>query len=211
MNLRIGIQQRPTARASPARRRCGGERGLAHAAFLVEQRDDHGLALRVGKPVVAARASRRVVVVHRGAALLLPVREFKLGKLRRPKPTPALALRPICCLIARGIRCLIARYLCCLIARVRPQALRSYPRAVDGTGRNVSSGEEMPDVLDAQLAIARQGLPHHQRPQVGGEVVVPRHAARLAVQVLEVELPAARFGARRACAPAGTAIARSRP
>jgi hypothetical protein len=28
----------------------GGERGLAHAAFLVEQRDDHGLALRAGKP-----------------------------------------------------------------------------------------------------------------------------------------------------------------
>jgi hypothetical protein len=28
----------------------GGERGLAHAAFLVEQRDDHGLALPAGKP-----------------------------------------------------------------------------------------------------------------------------------------------------------------
>ena len=64
----------------------GGERGLAHAAFLVEQSDDHGAALRVGKPgcccCFSCPSFAGLVVVHRGAALLLPVRVFKLGKLR---------------------------------------------------------------------------------------------------------------------------------
>mmetsp|Transcript_7178 Transcript_7178/g.12986 ORF Transcript_7178/g.12986 Transcript_7178/m.12986 type:complete len:230 (-) Transcript_7178:1869-2558(-) len=81
--LWIGIQQDDRL---PAHRQLagdvGGERGLAHAAFLVQQRDDHGLALRVGKPGCCSWISGSVVVVHRGAALLLSVRCFKLGKLR---------------------------------------------------------------------------------------------------------------------------------
>nr|WP_199904417.1 hypothetical protein [Novosphingobium sp. MBES04] len=58
-----------------------GERGLAHAAFLVEQSDDHGLALRVGKPGCCRCVCGRVVVVHRSGVSLLKVREIKLGKL----------------------------------------------------------------------------------------------------------------------------------
>ncbi|MDT4865199.1 hypothetical protein FQZ97_999880 [compost metagenome] len=85
--LRIGIQQDYRL---PAHRQLagdvGGERGLAHTAFLVEQRDDHGLDLPAGEPGCRCWFSwlsfAGWVVVHRNAALLLPVREFKLGKLR---------------------------------------------------------------------------------------------------------------------------------
>ena len=83
MNPAVGIQQHNVLAAH--RQFAGdmrGERGLPDAAFLVEQRDDHGAALRAGKPVFLPRASCRVAVVHRGAAPLLPVREFELGKLR---------------------------------------------------------------------------------------------------------------------------------
>jgi hypothetical protein len=46
-----------------------GERGLADAAFLVEQRDDHGAALRAGKPgFPAVRWPCRFSVVHRNGA-----------------------------------------------------------------------------------------------------------------------------------------------
>jgi hypothetical protein len=38
-----------------------GERGLADAAFLVEQSDDHGAALRAGKPGFACRAAAAAV------------------------------------------------------------------------------------------------------------------------------------------------------
>jgi hypothetical protein len=51
MTLRVGIQQDDMLAAH--RQFAGdvrGERGLADAAFLVEQRDDHGAALRAGKP-----------------------------------------------------------------------------------------------------------------------------------------------------------------
>ncbi|GID05552.1 hypothetical protein TMM008_27540 [Pseudomonas sp. 008] len=54
-----------------------GERGLAYAAFLVEKREDHGAALRAGKPAWPCR----FVVVHRNGALLLKVMYFLLGKL----------------------------------------------------------------------------------------------------------------------------------
>ncbi|MPM56815.1 hypothetical protein SDC9_103630 [bioreactor metagenome] len=80
--LRVGIQEDDRL---PAHRQLasdvGGERGLAYAAFLVQQSNDHGLALRVGKPGCCRCVAGRAVVVHRGAALLLKVREFKLGKL----------------------------------------------------------------------------------------------------------------------------------
>jgi hypothetical protein len=36
----------------------GGERGLAHAAFLVEQRDDHGRPSVLESPAVALRFAR---------------------------------------------------------------------------------------------------------------------------------------------------------
>src|SRR3546814_1912639 len=48
---RVGVQQHDVLAAH--RQLAGdvrGERGLAHAAFLVEQSNDHGAALRVGKP-----------------------------------------------------------------------------------------------------------------------------------------------------------------
>ncbi|HRL67509.1 MAG TPA: hypothetical protein PLA28_11085, partial [Ottowia sp.] len=63
-----------------------GERGLAHAAFLVEQSDDHGLASLLGKPgvdlpakpanwwLVLSAVGGRVVVVHRSGVSLLKVR-----------------------------------------------------------------------------------------------------------------------------------------
>ncbi|KAG1386447.1 hypothetical protein G6F58_013836 [Rhizopus delemar] len=60
----------------------GGERGLAHAAFLVEQRDDHGLALHAGRAGFVCCVCGRAAVVHRDGVSLLQVREFKLGKLR---------------------------------------------------------------------------------------------------------------------------------
>ena len=60
----------------------GGECGLAHATFLVEQSDDHGAALQAGKLGVCCCVCGRVVVVHRSGAFLLKVRESKLGKLR---------------------------------------------------------------------------------------------------------------------------------
>jgi hypothetical protein len=39
-----------------------GERGLADAAFLVEQSDDHGAALPAGKPGFTCRAAVRRAV-----------------------------------------------------------------------------------------------------------------------------------------------------
>ncbi|WP_208532317.1 hypothetical protein, partial [Pseudomonas aeruginosa] len=59
--------------------------GLADAAFLVEQSEDHGAALRVGKPVFRFWVWCRWVVVHRNSASLLKVREFKLGMLEGRK------------------------------------------------------------------------------------------------------------------------------
>ncbi|GJA75674.1 hypothetical protein KAM354_09100 [Aeromonas caviae] len=62
-----------------------GERGLADAAFLVEQSEDHDAALRVGKPVFRSCVWCRWVVVHRNGASLLKVRELKLGMLEGVK------------------------------------------------------------------------------------------------------------------------------
>jgi hypothetical protein len=84
--LRIGIEQNNLLAAhcqlaSDVR----GERGLADAAFLIEQGDDHDPALLAGKPGFLRRAKRctpcRSVLIHRNGALLLKVKEFKLGKL----------------------------------------------------------------------------------------------------------------------------------
>src|SRR3546814_19502907 len=70
-----------------------GERGLADAAFLVEQGDDHGATLRLGRPACFCRAERGgfwsfcwlvfrpAAVVHRNAVSLSIVREFKLVML----------------------------------------------------------------------------------------------------------------------------------
>src|SRR5690606_39933641 len=62
-----------------------GERGLADTAFLVEQSEDHGAALRVGKPVFCSCVWCRLAVVHRNGALLLKVMYLLLGKLRDEK------------------------------------------------------------------------------------------------------------------------------
>ena len=64
----------------------GKKRRKRRRGRKVFARDDHGLALRVGKPGGCCRFScpsfADLVLVHRGEALLLPVRYFKLGKLR---------------------------------------------------------------------------------------------------------------------------------
>src|SRR5574337_2060191 len=87
----------------------------------------------------------------------------------------------------------IARYLARLIARARPQAL---PRLSPCRGRHGPEGQQLRTVvwhpLDAE-DVAGQRLPRDQRAQVAGEVVGLGRAARLAVQVPEVELPAARL------------------
>lgn len=82
MNLRVGVQQDDVQTAQREfARDVGGERGLADAAFLIEQSEDHGVALPAGKPVFRSCFWCRLVVVHRNGASLLKVREFKLGML----------------------------------------------------------------------------------------------------------------------------------
>lgn len=68
-----------------------GERGLANAAFLVEQRNDHSAALAVGRP---ARACR-FVVVHRNGALLPRVRFLELGELEAAETRAAIGFAAI--------------------------------------------------------------------------------------------------------------------
>src|SRR5690606_10589566 len=80
--LRVGIQQDDVLAAQREfAREVRGERGLSDTAFLVEQRDDHGAALRVGKPGFGCCAWCRFAVVHRSGALLLKVMYFLLGML----------------------------------------------------------------------------------------------------------------------------------
>ena len=85
-SLRIGVQQDyvQTAHRQLARD-VRGERGLADAAFLVEQSEDHGAALRAGKPVFRFCVWCRLVVIHRNGTLLLKVMYLLLGKLRGAK------------------------------------------------------------------------------------------------------------------------------
>ncbi|EXS68017.1 hypothetical protein BF95_01410 [Sphingobium sp. Ant17] len=88
--MRVGIEQHDMLAAQRQfAGDVGGERGLADAAFLVEQRDDHGVALHTGKPGFACGAKRcspcRFSVVHRNGALLLKVMYFLLGKLEGPQ------------------------------------------------------------------------------------------------------------------------------
>ncbi|MGC8384292.1 hypothetical protein ACP3P8_15705 [Pseudomonas aeruginosa] len=59
-----------------------GERGLADAAFLVENREDHGAALRL-EPACFCISCRLVVVRRSGA--LLKVMYLLLGKLNGPQ------------------------------------------------------------------------------------------------------------------------------
>ena len=84
--LRVGIEQDDRL---PAHRELAGdvrgERGLAHAAFLVEQGDDHGEALPFGRSLlpchVECASPFRSVVVQRNGALPPQVREVTLGTL----------------------------------------------------------------------------------------------------------------------------------
>ncbi|MNV59985.1 hypothetical protein D3C71_1524350 [compost metagenome] len=81
--LRVGIEQDdrlPAHRQLPGD--VGGERGLAHPAFLVEQGDDHGVAFLLGKPGCFCLWFGISAVVHRGRAPLLIVRCIKLEELR---------------------------------------------------------------------------------------------------------------------------------
>jgi hypothetical protein len=86
---------------------------------------------------------------------------FLLGKLEGRKPAPLLAFRRFRTPDSTIGVLLIARYPVLLIARGRPQVFPSYPRAVCGTGRKVSSSVVVRHPLDAQ-DVAGQRLPRHQ-------------------------------------------------
>ena len=85
-----------------------GERGLAHAAFLIEQGNDHGAALPAGKPAVSClvkpssvlprflRAFCLSAVVHRNGAPLLKVRVFEVREVKgAPKPAPVMGFAAV--------------------------------------------------------------------------------------------------------------------
>src|SRR5258707_625711 len=89
---------------------------------------------------------------------------------------------------------LIARYRARLIARARPQDAHRLSPCRGRHGTHGTEGQQLGAIqpLDPQ-DVARQRLPRYQRAQVAGKVVGLGRAARLAVQVPEVELPAARL------------------
>ena len=104
-----------------------------------------------------------------------------------PKPAPLLAFRR-----SRTFDSTIGTR---LIARARPQAL---PKLSPCRWRHGPKGQQFHSgirhTLDAEH-VAGHRLPRHQGAKIASEVVRFRRAARLAVQVSEVELPAVRLPA----------------